>query len=170
MALKKATFKQFYFVEELLNSLSDKQYSQSLEVASGSSVGQHVRHIVEFYECLFLGEKEGIVSYDTRERKLIYETDKEAVLSLLNSFKQTIEVIDFKKQVTLISSFSTEDEAPNEVISSVEREIIHNLEHAIHHLAVIKVIIKHHFPEIILNENLGMAPSTIRFEKEICVQ
>ena len=37
---------------ELLNQLSEKEYSSPCYELSGSSIGEHTRHIVEMFQCL----------------------------------------------------------------------------------------------------------------------
>jgi hypothetical protein len=51
------------------------QYTQPLTVFSGSSVGQHVRHTVEFFQCFILGLENGVVDYDARKRDFLIEND-----------------------------------------------------------------------------------------------
>ena len=52
--------------------------------------------------------------------------------------------------------------------SNYFREVMYNLEHTIHHLALIKVGIIQ-FTEIVLPESFGVAPSTMQHRKQ-CVQ
>ena len=37
------------------------------------SIGKHVRHVVEFYECLLLNSINDVVNYDERKRNLLLE-------------------------------------------------------------------------------------------------
>ncbi len=36
-------------LKELLQKLSEEQYSRPSEILSGASIGQHLRHVLEFY-------------------------------------------------------------------------------------------------------------------------
>ena len=47
--------------------------------------------------------------------------------------------------------------------SSFYRELSYNIEHAIHHMALLKVAVKQTLTYISLPENFGVASSTIRY-------
>ena len=49
--------------------------------------------------------------------------------------------------------------------SSVYREITYNIEHTVHHLAIISIAIPIHFDYINLSANFGYADSTIQYLK-----
>ena len=40
---------------DLINQLNDAEYSAELDLLNGNSIGKHVRHVVEFFECGKLG-------------------------------------------------------------------------------------------------------------------
>jgi hypothetical protein len=54
--------------------------------------------------------------------------------------------------------------------SNIERELMYNIEHTIHHLAIIKIGLNAVAPQIALSEHFGVAPSTIRHKQNICAQ
>jgi hypothetical protein len=54
------------------------------------------------------------------------------------------------------------------VESNYLRELLYNLEHCIHHQALIKVAVLQN-PTILLSENFGVAHSTIEYRKQ-CAQ
>jgi hypothetical protein len=56
------------------------------------------------------------------------------------------------------------------VSSTVGRELIYNIEHTIHHLAIVKIALKAILPSLELPEHFGVAPSTIRHRQEACAQ
>ena len=54
--------------------------------------------------------------------------------------------------------------------SSVMREVVYTLDHTVHHLAIIKIAIQVELNHIELDQNMGIAPSTLRNTKKVCVQ
>ena len=48
-------------LSDLLNAISPESYTAPLLLLHGSSVGQHVRHTIEFYQCLFQQSEQGFV-------------------------------------------------------------------------------------------------------------
>ena len=39
-------------IKELLDTIDNEMFCQPLTTFNGSSVGQHIRHIIDFYLCL----------------------------------------------------------------------------------------------------------------------
>lgn len=142
--------------------MPDGPYSQPISCLQGNSLGKHVRHIVEFFECLLEGLPTGIVNYDLRKRNLRIETETRYTLSLIASIQKQIASIQdgpLLLQADLgsgIQPFQT----------SVFRELAFAMDHSIHHLALIRVGIQQHFPEIPLSDELGIAFSTLRYLQE----
>jgi hypothetical protein len=149
-------------VFELIESINIEQYSMPLSSLSHSSVGMHFRHIVEFYQCLFNGISEGSIDYDKRERNLLLETNKKITLeTILNITEYTRNILD--NPLLLNMNYGENNYSVN---TSIFRELAYNIEHTIHHLAIIKIGLTAHYPEILLPENLGVANSTIKYKKE----
>ena len=48
--------------------LSDEIYAKPLNILTGRSIGQHIRHIIEFYHCLLSQANKSVVNYDLRKR------------------------------------------------------------------------------------------------------
>lgn len=161
--LQKSNIDIFNQLACLLESLCSETYQQRLEILHNNSVGQHVRHIVEFYQCLQKGYLSGFVNYDERDRNYLIESDKDFTLSLLDELSDNLMNQDEDQSLTLVSKLG--DDGIVESKSSFYRELIYLIEHSIHHLAIIKIAVNQAFPEIFLPENFGVAHSTIQFRK-----
>ncbi|TAF31419.1 MAG: DinB family protein [Cytophagales bacterium] len=163
MSIISATASIFDQITEQISRLSSAQYSQSLPILSGSSIGQHVRHIVEFYECLFSQQGTNCVCYDRRQRDLRLETEIPFVKSKLNTYRALLDTYQINNPLSLVVYFTPDaDEVPTEINSNWGRELAYNIEHAIHHLAIIKIGIKEAFHSVSIIENLGVAPATVK--------
>ena len=146
----------------LLSQLSNQDYTNPCLELSNSSIGQHTRHIIEMFQCLENQYQSGIINYDNRMRNYQIESDvnvaKKAINEVLNSIDKP------NKTLTLIQKV----DCSIEIESNYNRELLYNLEHCIHHQALIKVaILKMNHLEI--DENFGVARSTIEYRKQ-CVQ
>jgi len=75
MELLQANKENLTMLSDLIQHFEKEEYTRKLPIISTATVGQHIRHIVEFYECLINGISKGVVSYDERERKLELEED-----------------------------------------------------------------------------------------------
>ena len=132
---------------------------------NGNTIGKHVRHVIEFFDLLMNGCAEGIINYDRRNHELLYETDTRAAFSKLKSLADCIEDISFGKDIILEVSYANTDNETVKIKSSIERELAYNIEHAIHHMAIIEIAVQTIFPKISLPDNFGVAFSTIRYQK-----
>lgn len=168
--MKNSIIKNLIEIKDLLSGLSEEKYNQKLEILSNASIGQHVRHIIEFYQCLFSANKTKEVNYDLRNRDLRIETD---LLFAQHSIDVIInELLEVKKDfsVAFIANYSFDNDHKTEIIQSTfYRELAYNLEHSIHHQALIKVAITELKLTNLVNDTFGFAPSTIR-NTTLCAQ
>ncbi len=170
MNLKQETAGVIQQIGGLLERLDDKMYAESLDIFSNSSIGQHIRHIYEFYDCLVHGAATGVVNYDKRERNLQIQSETTYCNYAFQELLPAIENLDIQQEVKIEQGVDLSDQLSGETIqSSTGRELMYALEHAIHHLAIIKMGLRIHFPDFQVDENLGVAPSTIEYRKA-CVQ
>lgn len=157
-------------INGLLSKLSPAQYSKKLKILTQASIGQHVRHIIEFYQCLLHAEHRKEVNYDERQRNLKLETDIDFASETINGLVNTLSKVKQDFPITYVADYSTsDDEAPLSIQTTFYRELVYNLEHSIHHQALIKVAITEMNLTTLIAENFGYAPSTIRHLKR-CAQ
>jgi hypothetical protein len=148
---------------DLLNQLSEKEYSSSCFELSGASIGEHTRHIVEMFQCLNQNYDLGIVNYDKRERNVLIQTNTDFALQMILDVKNSIQKEDKKLELQQMI-----DGTAIKIQSNYYRELLYNLEHCIHHQALIKVAILK-FENVAVNENFGVARSTVEYRKQ-CAQ
>jgi len=150
---------------DLINQLEDVEYSAELDILNGSSIGKHVRHVVEFFELLVSGSSNGLINYDKRNHEPLYETDTRSTMAKIKQLMNGIDDITFLDDVVLEVSYADSDTETVKIKSSLERELAYNIEHAIHHMAIIKIALQTVFPKVKLTENFGVAYSTVRYQK-----
>lgn len=149
-------------LEDSIARLTDEQYCQRVDTLSGASIGQHVRHVVEMFVCLKQGYNSGIVNYEKRKRDIAIETSRQKAASMIHQVIGGLHAEN--KELTIEAGF---DENSDELINfptNYFREIAYNLEHAIHHMALIKIGI-HQVSDIQLPEGYGVASSTMKYRK-----
>ena len=154
------TLEQF---KHILQELPADCYSAPCSTLSNSSIGQHTRHVIELYLCLINGYETADVSYDRRERNPKIENEVLFAIEQLEFIQEKLE----KPNKTLKVTYELAGQK-NTLDSNYYREVMYNLEHAIHHHALIKVGIQH-FTELNLPESFGVAPSTMDYRKA-CAQ
>ena len=154
-------------LNSVVTLMDDKQFSKPLTIFSGSSIGMHARHIIEFYQCLLSQSENGqVVNYDTRKRDLLLQNNLEYFTLTVNILIETLENLDKNKFHHPLSI--TNDCAHGEadiINSNLARELHYNLEHTIHHAAFIKIGVLTLMPDVELPRTFGIAPSTLRHQK-----
>jgi uncharacterized damage-inducible protein DinB len=150
---------------DLTTQLSDAEYTAGLELLNGNTLGKHIRHIIEFFDIFIAGSSIGVINYDKRKHDPRFETSTEVALTKLEQLAHEVEKINKDKEVHLEVSYAESDSNSVTIKSSLERELAYNIEHAIHHMAIIKIAIQTVFPGIEVDRNFGVAYSTVRFQK-----
>ena len=157
-------------LQQVVKSLNNDEYSKQVSILSGNTIGKHVRHIIEFYGCLQNGISINAIDYDARERNLSLETDVNYTTSFIDDVKHWLSFIKEDKMLQLNVCFSANSEEKINIETTFYRELAYNIEHAIHHMAIIKIAIGNDFKHITLPENFGVAYSTIKYQQTLCAQ
>lgn len=147
----------------LLNQLSKIEYSKSCFELSGSSIGEHTRHIVEMFQCLERNYDSGIINYDKRDRNNLIQTDTNYAIQMILDIKNNIQKENKELELQQII-----DSEGIQIQSNYFRELLYNLEHCIHHQALIKVAVLK-YNNVAVDDNFGVARSTIEYRNQ-CVQ
>lgn len=159
----KAIKKTLQELHDLLAQLDNEDYVFAHDTLSGSSIGQHTRHIIELYQCLLSQYDAGVVNYEKRERNKSIENEidfAQMSLSLLmNSLHRP------NKPLWLIHAIGDEESI---LETNYQRELLYNLEHCIHHQALIKVATVS-MSHLELSSDFGVAPSTLKYRAQ-CAQ
>lgn len=150
-------------LSNLLSQLSKEDYTCPCYDLSNATIGEHTRHIIEMFQCLENQYEGGIINYDDRKRDYQIQTDaffaKETIIKMLLQLDKPNKILELKQQV---------DGEDLLIQSNYNRELLYNLEHCIHHQALIKVAILQ-MKHIQIDENFGVARSTIEYRKQ-CAQ
>ncbi len=148
-----------------LESLNNEEYTKPLDIFSGASTSQHVRHILEFYLCVIDSDKQNI-NFDVRKRDLSIEQNIHIAQEKIASISNALDSLSNDTHLLLTASLGSKSHT---VQSSLLRELLYVVEHAVHHMAIIKMGLMLHFPHIKLKANFGVAESTIAY-RDVCAQ
>ena len=166
MLLKRPLQHVFAQLSETLHHLTDGEYSRPSCTLFHATIGQHVRHIIELFVCLRNGYDEGIVNYEKRKRDHRIETDRAFAGNLLKELYKSLEKPD-KAMILETEDYSDTAETVS-IKSNYYREIAYNLEHTIHHMALIRVGVNE-VSTLQLPKEFGVAYSTIKYRQQ-CAQ
>lgn len=152
---------QLRSLSNLLAILNDEQYSHAIAHLGKASIGGHTRHIIELLQCVINGYATGEVDYVNRVRNHDLETNKSMAQSVLEQLEK--QIIHADKQLKFVVE-EVEEMQSVAVTTTYFREVVYNTEHAIHHLALIKVALIEMNLDIV-NDDFGMAYSTIKYKQ-----
>jgi hypothetical protein len=136
--------------ESLLGEITDEIYTRKLPAAFNSSIGGHYRHCLDHFRNLLDAALSGDLNYDHRERGTIVDEN-------LNLFH-----LSRRLAVTCKTSYSTS--GSQSAASTVAREIMYAVAHAVHHYALIGVMGA--LMEVRMPSGFGVAPSTLKHKQE----
>ncbi|MBC7950138.1 MAG: DinB family protein [Chitinophagaceae bacterium] len=166
MQLQKPLINLLAQLRRSLEQIGDEQYQHSSDILSGTSVGAHVRHVIEFFVELFKGYDSGTVNYDNRRRDHAIEKDRVLAIESLGIIAHKLLRDD--KSLLLEATFPLNETGTIHIHTNYYRELLYNLEHIVHHMALIRIGIEA-VTKVELPEEFGIAESTIQFRKA-CAQ
>lgn len=149
--------------EALLAQMSDETYTRKLPVAFDASVGGHYRHCLDHFRSLLDAAAAGDLDYDRRERGTLIENDRYAALNATRELRTGYAALDAgwlarPLVVTCKTSYTTRGSQVSP--STVGREIMYAVAHAVHHYALIGIMAG--LMGVPLPAGFGVAPSTIK--------
>ncbi|MFK7732253.1 MAG: DinB family protein [Pseudomonadales bacterium] len=159
---------------ELLDKLSEQQYCHSDACGSPSSVGKHMRHIVEHYQS-FLGRLDaGVINYNTRPRCVDSETSlefaRQAVLTVIKQLEyMDAQAPNLDQLVDVYLQTTKQGDTEPAVRSTLARELVFLHGHAVHHFAQLSSQLQLMGSSIDTSE-FGKAPSTIEYEAQLATE
>ena len=148
----------------LLCDLDDDQYTRASGVLPASTIGKHVRHILDHFAALLLCEPGCAIDYDHRERGTPDETSRRAALARITECETALRnrVPSDDNGLVTIRVMLTADGGQTTLGTTMARELAFAAHHAEHHLAMIAAIAREVGAAV--PADLGKAPSTLNHE------
>ena len=167
MSITKHSIEKLQDIHSLLSNMTIGYYTKPLSILNDATVGQHMRHIIEFFICIKKGIDEGMVSFDERERNPVIENDKYFAKRQIRELIDFLDQTNIDKALILKANYSGGEENSDLLKTSLFRELAYALDHTVHHLAIVKIALSQEKINLGIDENFGVAPSTIRNRKQI---
>ncbi|WP_405605993.1 DinB family protein [Polaribacter sp. Asnod1-A03] len=125
----------------LLNSISDEQYSDSSVGPYYSTIGGHMRHVLDVFSCILKGLDNSFVDFSVRERNELAEkkTNKgiEYFEDIILQLKK-LNKADFDTEIKVTDDMGLGKEIANYTIAAT---LMQAHSHAIHHFASIGYLV-----------------------------
>jgi len=147
--------------ESLLGGLTPETYALRVATVLNGSIGGHYRHCLDHFVSLLRGANRAFIDFDERARDVRVESDPTFAIRTTQEIRMALR--DWSPSMMSIAvgarcevSYQNGD-APV-TGSTLGRELVYAITHAIHHYALISVIAR--LQGIELPADFGVAPST----------
>jgi len=151
-------------LSDLVQQIRENDFVKPAETLSHSTIGQHLRHTLEFFMCFEQGFDDGLINYDKRAHDKLIESDKFLALSAMDRISDFINNLT-DKPLKLEVGYDLEKETFITIETTATRELVYNIEHAVHHMAIMKIGIKEIASYVKLAPDFGIAASTVRYKE-----
>lgn len=155
---------------DVINQLTEQDFIKPVNALGNSTLGQHLRHTLEFFICLENGCEKGIINYDKRAHDRLIETDRIIALSVISKVGEFVNSQQSDRPLKLEAAYDLDKEDFVTIETNYLRELVYNIEHAIHHMAIMKIGIREAAPYVKLSPDFGIAASTIRYQEAVAVR
>jgi uncharacterized damage-inducible protein DinB len=167
-ALLECNCKLLREVIELVETIDRDSYATPIS-GGAAAIGEHLRHVLDFYHCFLRDLPRGRIDYDDRPRDPRASSDPlhaQRIAAELLAHLESFESLGDDQRV-LVKADAPEgfDSAS---VSSVERELQFLASHTVHHHAFIAIALRSSGRPV--PEGFGVAPSTQRYWKECAAQ
>ena len=146
-----------------LQAIDQTQYTTPIVAMYDGTLGQHTRHIIEFYQCLMEQAPQHTINYCKRRRDLQMETNTIFAMEVIDQLIRHLPALPMDNDLSL----EMDKEGTIALSTNTPRELFYAMEHCIHHMAIIKIGLKLIAPNISLPKTFGVAPATIQYRKEL---
>ena len=158
-----------------IDAIDDEHYRKSPKPLFDSSLGQHLRHILDIYQALMRPSASVSVDYDVRRRNIPLERERNLGLIELQQVRHWLSNLncdDFSQPIRMNTEVCMLEQHSVEFVSSYGRELCFASSHVTHHLALMIAIAK--CLGLSVPEDAGIAPATASYlrnqEKVACVR
>ena len=157
----------------IVGALPEGLYADFHSAAPEGSIGAHLRHCIDHYDCFLQGLGEGKIDYAKRERRIDIEQDPDTAIERLR--EQATELLSLQGEwdqdrAIEVRTVSFDAEDHGWLPSTLGRELQFLLSHTIHHFALIAMLLR--LAGITPPREFGVAPSTLQFRdsQSACAQ
>lgn len=149
---------------KLLNSIDDAQYSDVSVAPYFSSIGGHMRHVLDVFDCIFEGLETKKVDLAARKRN---ELSEQKIAFGLNYFNEVITKLNTLNNIDLDQIVEVQDDLGLGVVVqnyTLGSALIQAHSHAIHHFASLGYLVNQ-LDIALPDNNFGYNPTTPRTQE-----
>jgi hypothetical protein len=165
MKIQEACLQILEQISTLVQEINQDDFIKPSESLSKATIGQHIRHTIEFFICLEQGYSSGLINYDKREHNKLIECDKYFALAAIQKSAEFIKTLGTNSTLQLEVGYDLSKDEYVSIETNTLRELVYNVEHAVHHMAIIKIGVREVASYLRIPANFGVAASTVRYKE-----
>lgn len=154
-------------LSDVIRQMDENDFVRPSSTLGQSTIGQHVRHTLEFFVCLEQGFAEGIVNYDRRAHDKLIESNKQIALNAIDRIMAFVMDQTKDRMLKLEVGYQPDSEDCIAIDTNYFRELSYNIEHAVHHMAIIKIGLRELAGYVQIPADFGIAVSTMRYHASV---
>ena len=160
--------KVLHDLKDLLFQMDVDSFCHKNKTLFGGSIGEHFRHIIEFYLCCLSQKDSENVNYDVRKRDKQLEIDINVGIATIDTLLGTLNQLEAHddKPILMKNCMDDEKEKNSGIKTSFFRELIYCMDHCIHHQSLIKIALLEQNLMHYINPNFGVAFSTQIYRRQ----
>lgn len=147
---------------DVLDGISLGEYQKKLPPHFPSSIGSHMRHVIDHFLALIHGHSKGHIDYNKRNRYNNIEQFPSAAIESLEDIAHWLSNLNdenLDKPITVTTEIDVSRTRSTTCQSTLQRELVFASSHAIHHYALIRIICSMQNKKV--PDFFGYAPATI---------
>jgi len=164
MKCKEAVENVINQIIDVLDQIPQEDFNRTLDVYENATLGKHFRHIYEFFDCLLDQCDCGELDYGKRKREGSIENSAAIAKDHFISLLDRMSCLEEDQTLHVYTDFADEYGIRHTVKTTVGREIMYAYDHAVHHLAIVRIGLLSLSTEIVMDNTLGIAASTIKHQ------
>ena len=153
-------------LNDFIESIDDDVYQDNSSILFESSIGQHLRHILDIYHALIRNMTDDIVDYDIRLRGSSVEVNRNDALHTLHVIRAWLVALcpyEINRHVKIRTEIAISEQHSSVLDTSCGRELFFASNHTIHHLALMVTIAK--VLGCSMGNHYGVAPATATYNR-----
>ncbi len=154
-------------LNDFIESIDNDVYQDNSSTLFESSIGQHLRHILDIYHALIRNMADDIVDYDIRLRGSSVEVNRSDALQTLSDIRAWLVALcphEINHCVKIRTEIAISEQHSSVLETSFGRELFFASNPTINHLALMVTIAK--VLGCLIGANYGVAPATATYNRE----
>src|SRR5688572_10217139 len=128
MHLTQACLNILFQLNDLVKGIDQNDFVKPSPALSHATIGQHLRHTLEFFICFEQGYYHGLINYDKRAHDKLIETDKFIALATITRIAEFIQNLNNNRPLKLEVGYDLAAHDFVTIDTNAVRELVYNIE------------------------------------------